>query len=222
MPLRRTLILLAVALFAACNKSAPPGTSASTPSGLGQVKGTVTARDTGDPLAQVSISFYSDDGQISGQSVFTDARGIFSTELPAGRYRVLTNSVTETKPLGWNGYAPVWTNGELTDLDDQRFTVKPGSGNKYDVVLPKVWNCQGRVVATGGSIPPGNATAVKFRDGTVFVSINLPSDGSYTFPLPDGEWQIQVDAPGFQQAVTPKFVVTGAPVVIPEINLIAS
>lgn len=222
MPLRRTLILLAVVLFAACSKAAPPETTTSTPSGPGQVKGAVAARDSGDPLAQVSISFYSDDGQVSGQSVFTDARGNFSIELPAGKYRVLTNSVTETKPLGWNGYAPVWTNGELTDLDDQRFTVRSGSGNKYDVMLPKVWNCQGRVRAAAGSIAQANLTAVKFRDGTVFVSIPLPSNGSYEFPLPDGEWQIQVDAPGFQQAVTPKFVVAGAPVTIPDITLAAS
>lgn len=222
MPLKRILILLAVILLAACSKTPPPETTTPVPSGPGQVKGAVTARDSGDPLAQVSVSFYSDDGQVSGQSVFTDSRGNFSIELPAGKYRILTNSVTDSKPLGWNGYAPVWTNGELTDLDDQRFAVRSGPGNKYDVKLPKVWNCQGRVAAARGSIPQGNVTAVKFRDGAVFISIPLPSSGSYTFPLPDGEWQIQIDAPGFQQAVTPKFVVAGAPAAIPDVGLAAS
>ncbi|RIK10047.1 MAG: hypothetical protein DCC49_04545 [Acidobacteria bacterium] len=222
MPLRRTLILLAVLLFAACNKVSPPDTTAPAPSGPGQVKGAVTARDSGDPLVQVSVSFYSDNGEVSGQSAFTDSRGNFSIELPAGKYRVLTNSATEAKPLGWNGYAPVWTNGELTDLDTQRFVVRTGTVSTYDAVLPKVWSCSGRVVASGGSISQGNVTAVKFRDGTVFASLPLPATGSYTFPLPDGEWQMQVDVPGFKQAVSTKFVVAGAPVTIPDVALSAA
>lgn len=222
MVVRRSLMILAIFAFAACTRATPPEQTSPPPTGPGQVKGSVTARDTGDPLAQVSISFYSDDGQIVGNSAFTDARGNFAIELPPGKYRVLTNSATESKPLGWNGYAPVWTNGELSDLKDERYEVRSGQGNKYDVILPRVWPSQGKVSAPSGAIQSGNVTAVKFRDGATFASIPLPSDGNYTFPLPDGEWQIQVDAPGFNQSVSTKFVVAGAPASIPPIALSAS
>lgn len=210
------LMLLILGGCAKANSPETPGTSASE---LARVSGTVTADDTGDPMAQVSLSFYSDDGQIVGQSIFTDDRGRYSIQLPPGIYRVLTNSVSEVRPLGWNGYAPVWTNGELTDSGDQRLELKGGDRETYNVSLPRVWPSQGKVNVPDARGTSGNITAVKFRDGTVFASIPLPPSGEYTFPLPDGEWQIQVDAPGYKQAVSTRFVIAKNSITLPEIRL---
>lgn len=219
----RHLVITTCALLAlaGCSKSSSPTTTASPQSNTATVTGRITAADTGRPLADVSVSFVKPDGTAEGGAVSTDAEGRYSHSIAAGSYQVLVNSATEVKPLGWNGYPPVWTNGDLTGAKKATIAVATGQSTTYDLALPPVRNCPGTVRAASGSLPSsgGYISAAIFGSDAIFASLPIPPNGSFTFPLPDGDYQIIAGGPGLGQAVSSKVTVAGAPVTIPPLSI---
>ncbi|RIK04936.1 MAG: hypothetical protein DCC49_13015, partial [Acidobacteria bacterium] len=176
----------------------------------GRISGTVFGElPPGSPtaLTDVSVSFFdSTDSKVKGRSAFTDESGKYEIWLKPGSYFGLVNSATGDKPLGWNGYSPIWSRGQLFDNANggQMATIdlpSPESAVVYDEVLPKVYPVSGRVVPIGGpGLGAGGAVGSykAIAPNGQFWAVELPADGNYTYPLPNGNWKLVYVIPGYE------------------------
>lgn len=177
--------------------TAPPALGPGTPS------------DSPLPLADVTVSFFDKNtNKTIGGTALTNANGDYEKWLPPGNYYALVNSATASKPLGWNGHSPIWSKGQLFDLanggDITYFDIPgPNTSIRYDQALPPLFPVTGRVLPQGG---PG--LGVEGKTGSYkavspfgqFWAVDLPQDGNYAYPLPNGQWKIIYVVPGYRNS----------------------
>lgn len=174
----------------------------------GRIVGQITASDTGQPLTNVSVGFFraDDHSKLVGSTVFTDSSGRYEKWLPPGEYVGLVNSAIAAYPLGWNGYAPMWSKAELFQAPGQLDVISvpaTTSTTTYDEQLLPTRLVTGRVVPQGGP-GLGDASRVGGLEASLgdrqFWSIPLPQNGEFVYPLPDGDWKFIFVIPGYEQS----------------------
>lgn len=158
-------------------------------------------------LGGVGVNFYDQgSGKAIGLSTSTEADGNYEKWLPPGTYYGLVNRPSAEKPLGWNGYAPMWSRGQLFDnanggSQSAIALASITSFERYNEELRPLFPVRGQVVPAGGpglgdggSVGSSQASSPFGR----FWPIALPPDGEYTYPLPDGEWILVYSVPGYR------------------------
>lgn len=208
----------AVAVLAAMATSCSPragGPPASEPAvtGPSKIVGRVTATDTGEPVASVQVVVFDLEGNQAAPPGNTDAGGNYTIELAPGRYRVAANYINPARPLGWNGFGPMWNGGRPVDDPAAVVEVKPGEEVRLDFRLIRVRQVRGKVkTSDGGPIAQGsNVAALDAALGRFLAQVDIAPDGSYEIALPDGEWYLRFTVPGYVQRVSFKVHVAGEP-----------
>ncbi len=191
-------------------------------SGPVRISGKVAAVDSDEPVPYVQVAFFDLSGNQVGSPGNSDLSGRYQLELPPGRYHGVANIINPSHPLGWNGFAPSWTGGRPYRTPEGTVEVQPGQDLKIDFPLQRVRPCKGRVVLTGAAAVPAlsSVAAVDAASGQYFAEVSMTSTGEYEFPLPDGEWLLTFNVPGFAQRTALKAVVAGSPVELPPQTLV--
>ncbi len=187
-----------------------------------RISGKVTAADSDEPVPYVQVVFFDLSGNQVGPPGNSDLSGHYQLELPPGRYTGVANIVNPSHPLGWNGFAPSWTGGRPYKTPDGTFEVQPGQDLKIDFSLQRLRPCKGRVILTGEAELPASSSvaALDAGSGQYFGEVTMTSTGEYEFPLPDGEWLLAFNVPGYAQRTTLKTVVAGSSVELPPQTLV--
>ena len=206
---------LAAVFVGACSRATQSEGAAGSPvpQGPGKISGTVTASDTGEPVAYVQVVVFDLEGNQAAPPGNTLIDGSYEIEVQPGKYRIVANIVNPAHPLGWNGFAPMWNGGKPVDDPAAIVEVQPGEHKRLDFKLLRVRSVKGKVkTSDGGPILEGaNVSAIEASTSRFFAQTSIASDGSYEILLPDGSWFLQFTVPGYVQRISLKVLVEGAP-----------
>lgn len=181
--------------------------------GPSKIVGRVTATDTGEPVPSVQVVVFDLEGNQAAAPGNTDAGGNYTIEVAPGKYRVAANLINPARPLGWNGFGPMWNGGRSVEDPAAVVEVNPGDEVRLDFRLIRVRQVRGKVkTSDNGPIPQGsNVGALDGALGRFLAQVDIAPDGSYEIALPDGEWYLRFTVPGYVQRVSFKVHVAGEP-----------
>jgi PKD repeat protein/protocatechuate 3,4-dioxygenase beta subunit len=144
---------------------------------MGVITGTVTD-ESGQRLANISVSISTPDGQIVG-TAWTRSDGTYrSTGLEGGAHRVKAQDSSRWHLTRW------WQSGETASSADEVDVVYGETTTGIDVTLPRSGSISGRVIdAAGVPVPSATVTATSM-DGSPVTTLT-GSDGRYAVPVGD-------------------------------------
>jgi hypothetical protein len=162
------------------------------------IRGTVTAEDTGAPLAGLQVTIYDTVGS-TVMILTTGSDGVFSSAngnrgIGAGVYRLAFGTESATPYLGefYNNRASLATADGVSVTTGQTLSV--------DVSLARTGSISGRVTAaSSGAALAGVSVWVATPEGRAYASAETDASGVYrtTQPLPAGNYTVCFAANGY-------------------------
>lgn len=144
----------------------------------GRVTGTVRAASTDEPLANMTVAAYNDDGSRRGL-VTTGTGGGYTLILPPGNYRLVAYDDSAEFAVQFFRSKNDFESADIVSV------TSGGTVGAVDFRLPRSARASGTVVDALSGSPIGGITVSAYDSfGRVLASTTTSTQGTFTFPVP--------------------------------------